>query len=112
MNNKECKIRPKVKNVNSNQLSFYRYSILVNKCGGICNSINDPYAKLCVPDVAKNINVKVMPRSNETRHIEWHETCKCKCILDVIVYNNKRKWNEDKCRRECKQLINKGKRDK
>ena len=30
-------------------------------------------AKLCVPDVVKNINVKVfnlMPRTNETRHIE------------------------------------------
>ena len=36
-----------------------------------CNNINDPYAKLCVPDVIKNINVKVfnlISRTNETRH--------------------------------------------
>ena len=36
----------------------------------------------CVPDVAKNLNVKVfklMSRTNETKHIKWHETCKCKC---------------------------------
>ena len=30
-----------------------------------------------------------MSRTNEARHIEWHETCKCKCRLDASVYNNK-----------------------
>ena len=42
---------------------------------------------MCVPDVAKNLNVKVfnlMSRTNETRHIKWHETFKCQCILGVI----------------------------
>ena len=29
------------------------------KCSGSCNNINDPYAKLCVPDVIKNLNAKV-----------------------------------------------------
>ena len=43
----------------------------MNKCSGSCNKINDPYAKLFVPVVVKNINVKVfniMSRTNETRH--------------------------------------------
>ena len=31
-----------------------------------------------------------MSRTNETSHIEWHETCKCKCGLDAIVCNNKK----------------------
>ena len=48
-----------------------------------------------------------MSRTNETRHIEWHETCKCKCRLDVSVCHNKQRWNEDKCRCECKELIDK-----
>ena len=51
---------------------FYPYSIKINKCKGSCNTINDPYAKPCVPDTIKN-NVKVfnlMSRTNETRHIE------------------------------------------
>ena len=42
------------------------------------NNINGPYAKLCVPDVVKNLNVKVfnlLSKTIETRHIEWHETC-------------------------------------
>ena len=45
-------------------LSFYPYSIKVNKCSGSCNNINDPYAELCVPDVVKNMNVKVFQRWN------------------------------------------------
>ena len=49
-----------------------------------------------------------MSRTNETRHIEWHETCWCKCRLDEGIYNNKQHWNDDKCRCECKELIDKG----
>ena len=57
MNNQECKIRPRIININSNEPSFYRYSIEVNKCSSSCNNINDPYAKLCLPDVVEELNV-------------------------------------------------------
>ena len=53
-----------------------------------------------------------MSRTNETRHIKWHETCKYKCRLDVSISNNKQRWDEDKCRFECKELIDKGVCDK
>ena len=46
-----------------------------------------------------------MSKTNETRHIEWCETCKCKCRLDSSVCTNKQRWNKDKCRCECKELI-------
>ena len=72
MNNQECKARPKIIDLNNNEPVFYPYSIKVNKCSGSCSNINDPYAKLCVPDITKNINVKVfnlMSRINETRQI-------------------------------------------
>ena len=78
-------------NINRNEPSFYPYSVKTNKCGGSCNNINDPYAKLCVPDVVKNINVKVfnlISRSNEARRIKWHETCKWKCRLGARICNN------------------------
>ena len=58
VNNQECKIRSGIININSNEPSFYPYSIKINKFSGSCNSINDQYAKLCVPDVVDNINVK------------------------------------------------------
>ena len=115
INNQEFKVRPKIVNVNSDEPVFYPFSIKTSKCSGSCNNVNDPYAKLCVPDVVKNLNIKVfnlMSRTNETRHIEWHETCKCKCRLDASVCNSKQRWNDDKCRCECKEFIDKGICDK
>ena len=53
-----------------------------------------------------------MTRTNETRQIEWHETCKCKCRLNVRVCNNKQRWNEDTCGCEWNKLIDKGVCDK
>ena len=115
MNNQACKIRPEIINVNSNEPVFYPFSIKTSKCCGSCNNINDPYAKTCVPDVVKYLNIKVfnlMSITNETRYIKWHETCECKCRLDGSVCNNKQTWNDDKCRCKCKDLIDKDVCDK
>ena len=111
----ECKVRPEIIIVNSNNPIFYPFSIKVNKFSGNCNNINNPYTKICVPDVIKDLNVKVfnlISRTNETRHIKWHETCKCICRLDGIICNSKQRWNENKCRCECKELIDEGVCDK
>ena len=73
MKNQECKVRPEIINVNSNEPVFYPFSIKTSKCSGSCNNINDPYAKICVPDVVKELNVKVfnlMSRTSERRHIK------------------------------------------
>ena len=81
MNNQECKIRPQVINVNADEHVFFAFSIEKSKCSGSCNT-SYPYAKICVPVIVKNLNVKVfnlMSRTNETRFIEWHETCECEC---------------------------------
>ena len=94
MNNQKCKTRTKIINTNNNEPVFYPFNIKVNKCSGSCNYINDPYAKLCVPDVVKNINVKVfnlMSWSNQTKHREWHETCKRKRRLDASVCNKRQR---------------------
>ena len=115
MNNQESKVRPEIVNVDSKEPIFFPFSIKTSKCSGSCNNINDPYAKLRVSDVVKNLNIKVfnlLSRTNETRHTEWHESRKCKCGPDPSVYNNKQRWNEDKCSCECKELIDKGVCDK
>ena len=73
MKNQECKTRPQVVNVNSNNPIIYPFSIKTSKYSGNCNNINNPYAKMFVPDVIKDLNVKVfnlMSRTNETRFIE------------------------------------------
>ena len=73
INNQECKVRPEIITINSNEPSFYPYSVKISECSGSCNNINDPYEKLCVPDVSKNMNVKVfniISRINETRYVK------------------------------------------
>ena len=60
MNNQKCMSRPKIMDLNPNELVFCPYLIKINKCSGLCNNFNDPFAKLCVPDIVKNIKVKVM----------------------------------------------------
>ena len=88
------------------------YNVNVSKCSGSCNNINNPYTKLWVPDVSENMNVKVfnlISRTNETRCIKWHETCKYKCRLDasVVIINkdgvkinadvNAKSWSTKEC---------------
>ena len=73
MNNQARRARPEIVNVNSNNPIFYPFSIKISKCSGNCNNINDPYARICVPDIVKHLNVKVfnlMSRTNGTRCIE------------------------------------------
>ena len=104
MNNQKCKTRSQLVNVSGNVPVFFPFSIKTSKCSGSCNNNNYPYAKICVPDVAKNLNVKVfnlMLRTGEKRYIRWHETCKCDCKFEANVSNNKQSSNKDKCRFEC-----------
>ena len=54
MNNQENqKVRPETIHVSSDEPVFYSFNIKIRKCSSSCNNINDPYAKMCVPDVIK-----------------------------------------------------------
>ena len=59
VSNQECNVRPTIMNINSNEPLFYSYSILVNKCSSSYNNVNDPYAKLCIPDVVNDMNINL-----------------------------------------------------
>ena len=91
-----------------NKYMAYPYKIKVNRCVGSCNDINDPHSKVCVPDITKNVAVKmfdIMTLTNKTKQVEFHESCKCVCKINSSVCREKQKFNKDKCRCEC--LINK-----
>ena len=79
---------------------YFPYSVLINKCSGSCNDLNNSMAKLCVPDITKSKNMKVynlLMRANETKNVLWHKTCKCVCRLTSAVCNKNRIWNSDTC---------------
>ena len=60
------KVKPQIVNLNGDEAVFFPFSIKTNKCSGSCNNINNPYAKLCIPDVVKNFNVKVFDLRSRT----------------------------------------------
>ena len=106
--NQECMPRPKILDVNEGvgEALFYLYNVLVNKCNGSCDTLDDPMARLCVPNIIKNVNMKVyhfLMRLNETRNVLWHESCKCVCRLNSSVCNSKQTWNSDTCRCDCNE---------
>ena len=106
--NQKCMPRPKILDVNEGigEALFYPYKVLVNKCSGSCNTLDNPMSKICVPKIIKNVNMQVynfLMRLNETRNVLWHESCKCVCKLSSSVCNNKQIWNDDTCRCDCNE---------
>ena len=106
--NLECMPRPKILNVNEGigEALFYPYNVLVNKCSGSCDTLDNPMSKICVSKIIKNVNMKVynfLMRLNETRNVLWHESCKCVCRLNSSVCNSKQIWNSDTCRCDCNE---------
>ena len=67
--NKKCMPRPKILDVNEGvrEALFYPYNVLVNKCSGSCNTLDNPMAKMCIPKIIKNINMTVYIFFNEVK---------------------------------------------
>ena len=58
LNNRPCQPRRTLVGINSNKALFYPVTFSVNNFGRICNTINDLYARICVPKKVKNMNLK------------------------------------------------------
>ena len=106
--NRKCMPRPKILDVNEGigEALFYPYNVLVNKCSGSCDTLDNPMSKICVPKIIKNVNMKVyslLMRLNETRNVLWHESCKCVCRLNSSLCNSKQIWNSNTCRCDCNE---------
>ena len=105
--NQKCMPRPKILDVNDGvgEALFYPY-VLVNKCSGSCNTLDNPMAKMRVPNIVKRVNMKVynfLMRLNETRNVLWHESCKCVCRLNSSLCNSKQIGNSDTCSCDCNE---------
>ena len=80
-------VKTKILDINEGigEALFYPYNLLVNKCSGSCNTLDNPMSKICVLKVIKNVNIKVnnfLMMLKETRNVLWHESCKCVCRLN------------------------------
>ena len=78
--------------------------IKVDKSVGSCNDVKNPYFKICLPDIVKNVSINVfdlLSEKNVLKNISFHKSCRCGCLLDKKVCNKKKRWNKEKCRYEC-----------
>ena len=102
-----CEARPTLVNINSDKFLFYPFIVSFNIFGRSCNTIDDPYVQVCVPNKVKNMNVKVfdlMSRVNETNFFFQHESCECKCRPNESACNSKQKLNDNECWCQCNEL--------
>ena len=65
--------------------------VKLNKCVGICNTLNDLTNKVCVPNKIENSNLNLfnmITRINESRTLTKHILCECNCKYDKRKYNS------------------------
>ena len=55
LNIQPCKARPRLVNINSNQTIFYPFADIDNSCGEGCNTVDNAYVWVCVPNKVKNM---------------------------------------------------------
>ena len=72
LNNGTCQAGPTLFNINYDEILLHLFTVSVDKTGGSYNTINDPYARVCVLNKVKNMDVKVfnlMSGINKTRFL-------------------------------------------
>ena len=60
LDNQPCQARSLDIDINSNEALYYSFTVSVNKCGGRCNSTDDGYAWICVPNKVKKLIYKLI----------------------------------------------------
>ena len=62
----------------------FPYKIKVDTCDGSCNDAKNPYLKICLPDIVKNVSIKVfdlISQRDVLKNVSFHKSCKF-----VVVY--------------------------
>ena len=83
LNNQPCKSKPTLANINSDETIFYQFTVSVNKYGGSCNTVVNPYVRVFLPNEVKNVNIKVFNIILDLNQTTvQHESCECKGELN------------------------------
>ena len=94
LKNQSKKTNPTIIDINSNENLFHPFTVSVIKCGGSCNTVDDPYAQVFVVNKVEIMNLKVFSlvlHVNETGIMVQQEPCKCKFGNNKCVCNPKQK---------------------
>ena len=113
LSNQKCIIQPILINLHPNEYSqefhYYQFAIKLDRCVGSCNTLNDlSNNKVSIPNKTEDLNLSVLRMitgTDESKTLTKHVSCECKCKLNGTKGNSNQWWNNDKCRCECKKII-------
>ena len=101
--------QPTIISLHSNEiiqeLFYHPFAANLDRCRGSCNTLNDLSNRVCVPNKTEDLNLSLfnkMTGINISKISTKHISCECKCKIDGSKCNSNPKWNNDKCRCECK----------
>ena len=74
--------------------------VSLDRCDRSCNTDEDPFGRVCVPNTIEDVNLKVLTtikRINESKTLVKHISCQSGCEFDDIKCNSKQNRNDKKC---------------
>ena len=83
--------RPTLIDLNDVELNFYKFMIILDKCNGSCNVVDDWSMKICIPSETKQVKVKeikMIKRIKEAKTVVKHISCDCKCKFNSTTFNS------------------------
>ena len=89
LNNQKCMTQPALINLHPNEYSqefhYYPFAVKLDRCVGSCNTLNDLFNKVCVPNKIEDLNLSVfnmITGINELKSLTKHISCEYKCKFD------------------------------
>ena len=89
LNNQQCVIQPALINLHPNEYNqefhYYPLAVILDKCVGNCNTLNDLSNKTFAPNKTKDLNLSVfnmITGINESNALTTDILCECKCGFD------------------------------
>ena len=98
----KCETQPTLINLHPNEYSHefhcYPFSVKLDRCFGSCNTLNDLFSKVWIPNKTEDLNLSVfnmITGINESKTLIKHLSCECKCRFDRKKCNSNQWWNND-----------------
>ena len=89
----------------SQELQYYLFAVNLDRCAASCNTLDKLSNKAFLPNETEDLKLhffNMITEINKSKTLTKHISCKCECKFNYKKYNLNQNWNNDKCRRECK----------
>ena len=98
-NNQPYTVRMTLIDLNLNEIHYYPFMVSLDRFGGRCDTVEDPFGRIYIPSEVEDVNLKVfniIKGMDESKTLVKHISCECRCEVDGRKCNSKQEWNNDK----------------